>query len=110
MAHYLFYVIVSMSAFCLGWRTITSEGMIFGWLRLWCIDHMHPMIAKPFILCVTCLSSVWGTVIFWCFFIHLHKPITKFIIFEWIISCIICSFINTFAWNLKTLIEKQSNK
>jgi hypothetical protein len=109
MGQYLFIIILSISGFCLGWRTITSEGMILGWLREWSIKHLHSFIAKPFILCITCLSSFWGTIIFWIYFLYLNAELNIFTIFAWIFSCIVCAFINTIAWNLKTLTEKKIN-
>jgi hypothetical protein len=110
MGQYLFYVICSISAFCLGWRMITSEGMILGWLREWCIEHMYHFIAKPFILCITCMASIWGTVIFWCFDACLNIHVDVFTLLEWILCCVVCAFINTFVWQLKVLIEKYINQ
>jgi hypothetical protein len=110
MAQHLISIIFSISGFCLGWRIITEDGMILGFLRRFFIEHVHPVIAKPFILCITCTSSVWGTIIFWIFFAYSDYSVDIFTIFEWIFCCIVCSFINTILWQLKIILDKITNK
>jgi hypothetical protein len=106
----LIKVILSISGWCLGWRVITSEGMLFGFLRRWAIDHLNPFLAKPLILCITCMSSIWGSIIFWLFFAYSDKDVEIITIFEWIFCCCISSFISTFAWQLNELIGKQRTR
>jgi hypothetical protein len=48
---------------CLGLRTITDDGMIGSPIRMWAIT-LPEWIGKPLITCVTCMSSLWGTIVF----------------------------------------------
>lgn len=107
-------------AFCLGWRIITDEGNLLYFVRKPFEDIPNQLerneelyilfktpivknrikllkiklyFAKPFILCITCFASIWGTVVF----ITLngidlnHVPLL-------IINCISASFIQTYIW------------
>ena len=53
---------------------------------------------KPIILCVYCMPSFWGTIIY----VSLNgftNPI------EWILSCVMSVFINAFIWDLYTKLN-----
>ena len=107
-------VILSISGFCLGWRAITDNGMIFGFIReiflrttLKQIGKNGPTmnvliipywIGKPLVLCVTCMSSIWGTIIFGGQVYFNHLAITPLLVLTWIYSCICASFINGLLW------------
>jgi hypothetical protein len=107
-------------AFCLGWRIITDEGNLLYFIRkpfenipdqlelneeLY-LSVKNPVVknrikilklklyfAKPFILCITCFSSIWGTVVYIALNgIDLnHVP-------HLIINCISAAFIQTYIW------------
>lgn len=51
-------------------------------------------IGKPFILCITCMASVWGFVVFVSLNGFNETQITRLII-----NCISASFIQTFIWS-----------
>ena len=124
-----FISIAVISLFCLGWRTITDEGMIFYFLRrpfeglheeivnkqtilldmdliLSKEDKKHSIrnirklkfifyIMKPFVLCITCMASVWGIPLY----IYINGIGIE------LIPCIIsASFIQTFIWNIHAKI------
>jgi hypothetical protein len=107
-------VILSISGFCLGWRAITDTGMIFGFLRqifmrttpkqigkggpTMNVLIIPSWIGKPFVLCVTCMSSFWGTLIFWGQAYFNHLEVTPVLVLTWVYSCICASFINGLLW------------
>lgn len=108
--------IFRISIFCLGLRAISDDGMVLFPLRKYFIDRyerfdkMKINIAKPIILCCTCMSSVWGTQIWWGTFVikyNLHQ-----VDFHWytipvfIASIISCSFINWLGWSVLELVRK----
>jgi len=108
--------------FCLGWRTITSEGQLLYFLRK-PFENLQGQIenaeslskcfrnkgirkqillmklkfymAKPVVLCITCMASVWGVVIF----ITLNACTVTTAPYL-IIACVAASFIQTFIWNI----------
>lgn len=107
-------------AFCLGWNIITSKGNLLYFLRK-PFENMHDnlemqeelyltfknptvkkrikilkvklYLAKPFVLCITCFGSLWGTVVYTSLNgIDLqHIP-------HLIINCVAASFIQTYIW------------
>lgn len=95
------------SLFCLGLREVTDEvdgGRIGYPIRKWFIKGlekgwMKEVIAKPIILCCSCMASFWGSLNFWFFylFIFSNQVIWQSFVF-WIISCIIASYLNTIGW------------
>lgn len=87
---------IIVSTFCNGLHMISQKGMIFYFLRRW-IDHKHednsamlkderiPFeeyearervldVWNPIIMCVTCMASVWGTIIFIAMYIAGFYP------------------------------------
>lgn len=106
--------------FCLGWRIITDEGQLLYSIRKLFEDiesdydyHLEReknfgekinnykkftskllmFVGKPFVICITCMSSFWGCLIYW-------YMTTEFIIINMGINCICASFIQTFIWVL----------
>lgn len=53
---------------------------------------------KPIILCVYCMPSFWGSII-WVSLNGFTNPI------EWILSCVMSVFINAFIWDLYTKLN-----
>lgn len=60
--------IIIISLFCLGLRTILSDGMILHFIRKPFEGKKGPgkydYLLKPVILCVVCFASVWGASVF----------------------------------------------
>ena len=111
-----FETIILQSLFCLGFRTLMCDGMIFHFLRKpFEYDNGYKIInilrknccytqddkakriffskiivnlLKPFILCVVCFSSVWGSIVF--------ISLNGFMFKELIICCISTAFILKF--------------
>lgn len=62
----LIWAAICNSLLILGIYAIFSKGMIFGFVSDW-LETKPPIyhkIAKPIIWCVTCMSSVWGSVFY----------------------------------------------
>ena len=91
-----FQLIAVISLFCLGLRAITDDGMIGFPLREYFLDN-HPGIGKPIILCTTCMSSLWGTAIFWPNVLSL-QAFSPSMIPTWIAVCVSASFVNSLLW------------
>lgn len=95
-----FKITFLISLFCLGLRTITDDGKIAYPLRR-LVQKLPSNLGKPILLCCACMSSVWGTIIYWYFFGN-SIP-------EWILVTISASFLNSILWELYTLITKKIN-
>jgi hypothetical protein len=86
--------VIYISLFCLGWHTITSEGMIFYFIRTW-LDKRIPqsplgdLIYKPLIGCSPCMASFWGSICYWI----LNYP-TREALILWIPTIIAVSYAN----------------
>lgn len=84
--------IIIQVLFCLGFRTLLSDGMILHFIRKPFENTKHysnwHIILKPIILCVICFSSFWGGLTF--LFIHGVK-------WEIIICCISSAFVIKFV-------------
>jgi|TARA_R110000868_G_scaffold17137_6_gene75673 hypothetical protein len=93
-----FKIIFLISLFCLGLRSITDDDKIGYPLRK-LAKKLPKNLGKPILLCCTCMSSVWGTIIYWYFFGN-SIP-------EWILVTISASFLNSILWELNTLIIKK---
>lgn len=57
-------------------------------------------ILKPIILCVTCMASVWGTIIFFTF-----NPVVISLFPYWIVSCFATAFLNTIIYSIYAKID-----
>jgi len=51
-------------------------------------------LLKPFIICVYCFASFWGSIVFWSLHYFVFKDITYDLIPVWIISVFICVVFN----------------
>jgi hypothetical protein len=103
-------LIVAISLFCLGLREVTDEidqGRIGYPIRRWFIDQewIPLFIAKPIILCVACMASFWGSIIYWSIvyyqsnnFDFISDPMTYI---KWIFCCTSASFVNTLFWTIR---------
>lgn len=49
----------------LGIVQTTDLDMIFEEPAKWAKQHISPWIRKPLFECVYCMSSLWGTIVFW---------------------------------------------
>ena len=78
-----------ISAWCLGFRTVTDEGMVLHFLREKAQIWNDKPIMKPLILCVTCTASIHGLVI--------HYLMWGFS-FEMIITIIFSAYLNSLGW------------
>lgn len=100
--------IALVSLFCLGWRTITSDGAILNFLRK-PFENVTSGYARyvlnPIILCVKCMPSFWGTLVYLTLnhyeaFIHLEFGLLDADDWLLLIVCIISSsFVSAYAWN-----------
>ena len=91
-----FEVIIIVSLFCLGLRAITDNGMIGYPIRKYFLENLSS-VGKPVILCSTCMSSVWGTIIYWS--ITLSNGMPSIIDLPiWFGVCISSSFVNSIFW------------
>ena len=100
-------LVICISLFCLGIREITDDigGRIGYPLKEFLLKKEVPLwILKPTILCVTCMSSFWGTLCYLGFVLIdsglccLYQYETYFI---WAIVCFSVSFLNTLLWALR---------
>lgn len=93
---------------CLGLRTITDVGQIGAPLRAFVAANLPSWIGKPLLLCITCMSSFWGIVVF--FSIYYKGFVFNYRSITFLISiCLISSFLNTVLWNIKELIIDMRN-
>lgn len=114
--------------FCLGWRIITDENQILYFIRKYFEDNhveydykierikmdgeyrkellqfeilwhqVIQFIGKPLVICITCMSSIWGVVIFLLL-------TTNFTWTGMILNCVCASFIQTFIWKLYNKLD-----
>ena len=92
-----FELISIVSLFCLGLRSITDDGMIGYPVRSYFLSN-YPVLGKPLVLCSTCMSSVWGTLIFWGVFIHQDYDLSLWSFFTWLGVVFSSAFINSLLW------------
>ena len=102
--------------FCLGWSTITSEGNLLYFLKkpfernydklelsrlngfINVKQELTHFIGKPFILCITCMASIWGITIY-------SLTIENFTISGMIINSVSASFLQTFIYRLNAKLD-----
>ena len=93
---YYFSMIGLISLFCLGLRVITDDGMIGHPIRKLFLK-LPEMIGKPLILCVTCMSSFWGTIIYWSNTLA-YQNFNYIMISDWLGITISAAFVNAIFW------------
>lgn len=102
-------VILTISALCLGLRTITDDNKLFYFVRLFAIQKLPEFISKPLIVCCACMASFWGIIINGFIFISYNG----FVFPRWpqvlvmVFTCIVASFVNDFMWNLLLYFKRQ---
>ncbi len=92
-----FELIATISLFCLGLRAITDDGMIGYPIRQYFMTYF-PVAGKPLVLCSTCMSSIWGTLIYWGSYIYSGEPLTGQSIFMWLGVVFSAAFVNSVLW------------
>ena len=79
-----------ISGWCLGFRTITDDGMVLYPIREYAEkQERFKFLLKPLILCVTCTASIHGLII--------HSLMWGFS-FEMIITIIFSAYLNSLGW------------
>lgn len=64
------------------------------------------LIVKPLILCITCMASVWGAIVFYfCSIFHFNNIISFHLLPYLTFNCIAASFIQTFIWKLYAKLD-----
>ena len=91
-----FELIAIVSLFCLGLRAVTDDGMIGYPIRKWALNNF-PAWGKPIVLCSTCMSSFWGTIIYWSHALSL-TGYDHFMVANWLGVCISSAFVNSVLW------------
>ena len=91
-----FELILIVSLFCLGLRAVTDDGMIGYPIRKFALERF-PNLGKPIVLCSTCMSSAWGTIIFWGHSLSLESY-GHHMIANWLGVCISAAFVNSVLW------------
>ena len=92
-----FALTLVISLFCLGLRSFTADGMIGHPIRL-IFQKYAPYWGKPVMLCATCMSSFWGTVICTTLLFTLSLKATPILLLMWIGSSISSAFLNAVLW------------
>jgi len=108
--------------FCLGWRIVTDEGQLLYFIRKPFernisrleVKRGNPFIpkkevirlelinyfGKPFVLCITCMASIWGATIF-----IILNGFAFDLIPALIWNSFAASFIQTFIWKLYAKLD-----
>lgn len=99
--------IIGISLFCLGFREITDDigGRIGHPIKQLLLKINLPVwILKPIILCVTCMPSFWGSIIYFGNIIC-NNDVEIFydldVYVRWLMVIISCSFVNTLLWGMR---------
>lgn len=66
------------------------------------IYYQAPVWAHPLVLCVACMASFWGTIMYWNLFLFVHYNLHLLdfdgVLFFFIPVIISCSFVNSLLW------------
>lgn len=103
--------------FCLGWRIVTDEGQLLYFIREPFENNLNRVnalkelstkipkwrtaiyyIGKPFVLCITCMASIWGTIIY-------TSLADTFSLKYLILHCFSASFIQTVIYKLYAKLD-----
>jgi hypothetical protein len=93
----IFYI----SLFCMGWHTVTSDGMLLSSLRslgdrIFHEKSFFSWVYMPVFGCPICYASFWGSIVYWI----LNAPCGKAFIL-WIPTLFCVAFVNK-IWLLIT--------
>lgn len=103
-----FKTVAAISAFCLGLRMVTDKGMLLYWLRR---PYERATGARryalmPFIGCVQCLSSVWGSAVW----VGLHGMPGAETWPYWLGCIVAATFPSALLWELYDYIRVTNEK
>jgi hypothetical protein len=88
---------------------VTDDDKILFPVRNYFIERYEKIpewISKPFVLCVACFASFWGTIIYWLLWYALDEELSRVTWIMWPLSCMTASFVNGIFWALLELIRK----
>jgi hypothetical protein len=117
----ILYNILIISLFCNGWYLITHDGMIFDFLRKWYLEiagglehasgtvywskncdggpaynRVLKFLYNPLFGCIICMSSIWGSLIYWILFYKL----AWMSLVLWPVVIVSAACVNLFIYNL----------
>lgn len=97
---WFFLITIIIVMWCLGWRGVTDTGKLLGFLRK-PFEKNTPAWSKPVLMCVWCMPSFWGTIIYWNLAV-VSKVVYELTIYQlllyWILSIVSASFWSGYMW------------
>ena len=104
-----FNIILLITCLCLGIRAISDTGKLFEPLKD-LLGKVLPMwLWMPVIGCVACMSSFWGTIVFWTIEFHIDNIINSLTIVKWIGCCFSAAFFNEMGWTVLMVLRELVN-
>jgi hypothetical protein len=94
----IFYIV----GWCLGLSAVTQKGKIGYFIRVLIEKIKYSFINKPLLLCPECMSSFWGTIIYFL----LGGEFS--IIFP--LSIMSCAFLNGLLWKLYGYLSRMNKQ
>lgn len=114
-----------ISAFCVGWKVLTSEGMRLHPLAKWfkrMVEGRPPgpseprrkwkkrgeWIYKPVFGCVMCYASFWGSIVYWVLTVFVFQHgVTIQTLTAWPLICIMAVGLNGFFYGVFCKYERE---
>lgn len=101
----IFLCIFIMSFFSLGLYFISQPNMILYFFYKFITNiKFFSYFKKPLITCPTCMSSIWGTIIYWILIKIFFTINIKYLII-WPICLICCASINTILFKIYSFFD-----
>jgi len=103
----LIIVLMSIVGCCMGLHVASDEDMVLEPIRKLLEDKAEgskslTFLFKPVLLCVCCMPSIYGTIIYWAYILYASIEITWWVFFVWPIIILTSSFLNCFiGWSLE---------
>lgn len=96
-----------ISAFCVGLKKMTEEGMLLHGVKNWLDNRIKSdFIFMPVIGCHYCYASIWGSFVYWLISLYgYHEVMIDQLFVMWPVICICCVFTNGVLYGILKHIE-----
>lgn len=102
IAELIIFVGVTVLWSC-GLYLVTEKGMVGYPIRKFAVMRFPEWIHNPIIVCITCMASFHGTLIF---ILLILEHIIHLNLVVWILGCVMSAFIQTFLMSIYLLVKR----
>lgn len=109
----LIIILMSIVGCCMGLHVASGDDMVLEPVRRFLEDKAEgskrvAFFSKPILLCVCCMPSIYGTIIYWAYIQSTSIIVDSWVLFMWPIVVLTSSFLNCFTGWLYEFVKNSA--